>query len=461
MDLDLYIGGSFAKAAANYTGINKDGINKLLERVFTGSSLTTIEEFGKTKETSAIYSVQTNPIMDADGSITGTVVCAQNITEVTRLQKENEEKTRLLNSIVNSTSGPMFAIDLNWNYIFFNKAYQKIVKKSRNHELKLGDNYMEIKLARTSIDMDKTLNVLNRVIAGEKLQIVMELGEPDLYRAFYDISYDTLRDCNGNVTGVVVFSFDISERLTLQNEIDIKTKQRTEELESWNNFNNMLLSVLAHDLRQPFSAIVMTSELLKYKHQALTEEELSMILMDLNDTATKSIEFLQGLLYWVRSKKEGFEYKSTPLLLHDLVMEANSLYQYDQHNKNITFINEIPENQLIYAHHQMMLFICRNLISNATKYSSKNGVIRVYGYSTNAEVVIVFEDKGKGISMDMIERLFTTDEKASLEGTPVKGAGIALTIAFDMMKQMDGKLWVESELNKGASFYLSLPKRHL
>jgi len=260
---------------------------------------------------------------------------------------------------------------------------------------------------------------------------------------------------------VVVFSLDITERLKLQKEIDAKAKQRTEQLESWNNFNNMLISVLAHDLRQPFSAIIMTSDLLKHKRLALTEDELSMILMDLNDTAAKSIEFLQGLLYWVRSKKEGFEYKSVPLLLHDIVLEANSLFLYEQQNKKITLNNQIPENTLIYAHHQMLLFIFRNLISNATKYSSKNGEIRVYSYLSGNEITVAFEDKGKGISKENISKLFNIKENMSMEGTPVKGAGIALNIAFDMIEQMNGKLWVESEVNKGATFYISLPKRRL
>src|SRR6202000_3035447 len=136
------------------------------------------------------------------------------------------------------------------------------------------------------------------------------------------------------------------------------------ESEIWSNFNNRLISIMAHDLRQPFSSIIMTSEMLKLTQKPLDQEEFNVIMEDLRDTASKSIELLDGLLYWVKSKKEGFEYKTQPLFLNDLVYESNGLYVYDQQKKNISFLNLIPERQLIFAHKHMLQFINRNLLSN-------------------------------------------------------------------------------------------------
>ena len=79
------------------------------------------------------------------------------------------------------------------------------------------------------------------------------------------------------------------------------------ESEIWSNFNNRLISIMAHDLRQPFSSIIMTAEMLKLTQKPLDQEEFNIIMEDLRDTASKSIELLDGLLYWVKSKKEGFE----------------------------------------------------------------------------------------------------------------------------------------------------------
>lgn len=234
-----------------------------------------------------------------------------------------------------------------------------------------------------------------------------------------------------------------------------ESQRRYQEMENWNQFNNMLISVLAHDLRQPFSSIIMTSELLKLTGKVLTEEDLHKIVLDLNDTASKSLELLEGLLLWVKSKKENFQYSTFPILLQDNIEEANGLYVYDQQSKQVTLVNEIPGELVIPAHKQMLLFINRNLISNATKYSPKGGVIRIYTQVKNNEIIVAFEDQGPGMTKEQLGRLFTTGDTVNPDDI-LKGAGVALSVCYDMIKQMKGRLWVDSELGKGTTFFYAL-----
>src|SRR6202012_931104 len=100
---------------------------------------------------------------------------------------------------------------------------------------------------------------------------------------------------------------------------------------------------------------------------------------------------------------------------------------------------------LVRVHKQMLLFISRNIISNATKYSPQNSVIRVYAEAINNEAIVTFEDHGNGMTAEQIANLFVVNEAAAMDGTAVKGAGIALSICYDMVTQMHGRLWVESE----------------
>lgn len=234
-----------------------------------------------------------------------------------------------------------------------------------------------------------------------------------------------------------------------------RTRSQNRELENWNRFHDMLLSVLAHDLRQPFSAIIMTSELMKFTNKALTEEELQTIVLDLNDTASKSIELLEGLLLWVKSKKENFEYKTQPILLQDNIAEANGLYTYDQLNKGIILINDVPEKLVIDADKQMLLFINRNLISNATKYSPQGGTIRIHAEITDNEVIVSFSDQGPGMTAEQIQKLFVINENTR-PGDMAQGAGVALSVCFDMIKQMNGRLWAEAEPGKGSTFLYAI-----
>jgi signal transduction histidine kinase len=257
-------------------------------------------------------------------------------------------------------------------------------------------------------------------------------------------------------------SFRISKRYAaIQQKLSKETHARNKELENWNKFYDTLLSVFAHDLRQPFSSIIMTSQLLEIADDTFSKTELKTIVLDLYDTASKSMDLLEGLLYWVKSKKESFEYTTYPLLLHDNIAEANGLYAKEQQNKQVTLLNEVPEELVVQAHQQMLLFINRNLISNATKYSPEGGTIRIYSKIRNGETIVAFSDQGPGMTPQQAERLFSIVETNDNEGTHIKGAGIALSICYDMIRQMHGRLWVETKPGEGTLFFYALPVKDL
>jgi K+-sensing histidine kinase KdpD len=232
-----------------------------------------------------------------------------------------------------------------------------------------------------------------------------------------------------------------------------------ENLESkiWDNFNNRLISIMAHDLRQPFSAIIMTAEMLKLTQKPLDQEEFNIIMEDLRHMASKSIELLDGLLYWVKSKKEGFEYTTQPLYLYDLINESNSLHIYDQQKKGITFSNAIHECQIIYAHKQMLQFINRNIFSNATKYSPANSAIKVSAVINEKWVTVAITDQGKGMTKEQLFKLFRIQQIEEHDDNTLKSAGMALSICQDMIRQMNGKLWADSIPGVGTTFYYALP----
>jgi signal transduction histidine kinase len=252
-------------------------------------------------------------------------------------------------------------------------------------------------------------------------------------------------------------SFRISKKYAVvQQKLAEETYARNKELEDWNKFHDTLLSVMAHDLRQPFSSIIMTSQLLDFAEEAISKDELKTIMLNLNDTAYKSIDLLEGLLYWVKSKKENFEYLTQEISLHNNIAEANGLYAYEQQNKQISFINEVSGKLTVHAHKQMLLFINRNLISNATKYSPKGGTIRVFAEIKDHEIVVAFVDEGVGMTPEQVEKLFRIDETNRQEFNRVNGAGIALNICYDMIQQMNGRMWVETSPGEGAKFCYAL-----
>jgi signal transduction histidine kinase len=170
-----------------------------------------------------------------------------------------------------------------------------------------------------------------------------------------------------------------------------------------------------------------------------------------------SIDLFNGLLHWVKSRKEGYRYVPAPVYVKEIILEANGLFLDNQKKKNVAFKIEIPDNFIIYAHQQMLLFIFRNIINNATKHAATAGEILIYSETTSDENIISIKDKGNGIHPEKLKNLFKIDNSSQQDDTG--GAGVALVISHSMMHQMGGRIWVDSELGKGTIFHLALPTR--
>lgn len=231
----------------------------------------------------------------------------------------------------------------------------------------------------------------------------------------------------------------------------------TKELNITENFNDMLVSVLLHDLRQPFATFIMVADMIKHTKHVFSENELLMIFEDMQCTASKSIELMDGLLYWMKSKNAGAGFSLQPLPLYAMINEANSLQLYDQQVKSIKLCNDVPEFQIIYACKEMLQFINRNILNNATKYSPLGGTINVTSSVENGWITIAFTDQGKGVTVDELINLFNRHEGTNLSDFQLKGAGVALSICKEMIRKMNGKIWAESVPGEGSTFYYALP----
>lgn len=240
-----------------------------------------------------------------------------------------------------------------------------------------------------------------------------------------------------------------------QRKLHELTLQQNTELQKTNHFNTMLISVIAHDVRQPFSTVVMLSGVFNKEVDLLAEEEKLEIMRELNGTAQKSLSFMDGLLEWIKSKKNGFEYHPEKLMIRAVLDEANTFFRMGQEKKTIRLELDVREDISVYAHKQMLLFILRNMLNNATKFSPVGGLISVALELNATEIVVSVKDQGVGMSQEQIDHLFTL---ASADGEEHQnhGAGLALSISYEMATIMDAKISARSSLGQGTTFFLIL-----
>lgn len=253
----------------------------------------------------------------------------------------------------------------------------------------------------------------------------------------------------------IIASFsDITDRKTSE----IQLQQYAAELDHLNKGKDRFLSILAHDLRGPFSSLINLSELLllnfKNEDKEVAERQLTLMLQ----TARRTYQLLEDLLLWSTSNmgKLPFNpgrvefmrvYKS---VTEELVSQANA--------KSIVIQSVGLEDIVLYADLNMVKIVLRNLVNNAIKFCNEKGNIMVVATTEQSFATINVTDDGIGISQENQQKLWDITQTYTTYGTArEKGTGLGLLLCKELVEKHGGKIWVESEPNKGSSFMFTLP----
>jgi two-component system, sensor histidine kinase and response regulator len=226
-----------------------------------------------------------------------------------------------------------------------------------------------------------------------------------------------------------------------------------------NATKDKFFSIITHDLKGPFTAIVRVANNLNNLIKEKKDKEISDTSQILTDAAKEAFALLENLLKWSRSQTGRIECKPENISLLDLSKKSMSTLKSIALNKNISLINKIPEKVHVFADENLLNTILRNLISNAIKYTKSEGSVKIWSSEKDKEVEIIVEDTGVGISMDVLERLFTIEMKCFSLGTDnEKGTGLGLILCQEFTKMMGGRIHANSRIGEGSQFVITLPK---
>jgi signal transduction histidine kinase len=231
---------------------------------------------------------------------------------------------------------------------------------------------------------------------------------------------------------------------------------RNEKLEIDHEFNNRLVSILAHDFRQPIGTLKTLATVLK-DTDSFTREELMELVDTMEHSSNVSLEIFENILQWIKQQLSGFNYQPTPLHLKELVDEALLPFSLIADEYQLKFVNNIDQHVIIHADKELIQFINRNFIHNAIKFSPKHSTITITSSVHPGETSICVQDEGEGISPEKIGSIFNFKSEMRYSNEKEKGAGVALMICRDFIEKMSGRIWAENSGKKGASFCYALP----
>ncbi|MCK4663995.1 MAG: tetratricopeptide repeat-containing sensor histidine kinase [Bacteroidales bacterium] len=246
------------------------------------------------------------------------------------------------------------------------------------------------------------------------------------------------------------------EELLVMNNLLIDNEKQLKEA---NITKDKFFSIISHDLQTPFNAVIGYSNLLYNEFDRLDEARKMKYIGNVKDVSENAYKLLQNLLEWSRSQTGRIEFLPEVMDLEIMVSEIIMLLSQNAEKKNIQLHSLVNSNTTAYGDINMIDTVIRNLISNAIKFTPKNGEISVSCQDYNDKIKITVSDNGVGISKENISKLFKIDDKYKTFGTEEEeGTGLGLILCKEFVEKNKGEIWVESEEGKGSSFIFTIPK---
>lgn len=237
-----------------------------------------------------------------------------------------------------------------------------------------------------------------------------------------------------------------------------KIQQNNRQLNMLNITKDKLFSIISHDLRGPMGSTLGLSEVLLKRYEDKNESNSKKLLISLHNGLNETYDLLTNLLQWASTQIKGISFNPESLSMNSIIEDALKPFANQAEMKNVKMTVDIDKTISVWADINMLDSILRNLITNAIKFTNENGNIVVNATQRNNVTQVCVKDDGIGMSSDTLNNLFSLDMDSSKKGTSgERGTGLGLILCKEFVDIHKGEFWIESTLNKGSSFYFTIP----
>ncbi|MEA5470949.1 PAS domain-containing protein [Spirulina sp. 06S082] len=257
----------------------------------------------------------------------------------------------------------------------------------------------------------------------------------------------------GELIEIQAVGRDISDRKQAENDI----RHALEKEKELNELKSNFISIASHEFRTPLTVIMASAKLQKHYSHKLSEEQKQQQLDRLLRASDRILQLLNDILILGRAEAGKIELSLAPLNLKNFCLELLAeIEAIDENQHSIIFSNGESVDRNIIADENLLRYILTNLLSNATKYSPQNTPVTLNVSLKNCEVIFQIEDRGLGIPSEDIPHLFESFHRAKNVGE-IKGTGLGLAIVKRAVALYQGAIDVQSKLNEGTTFTITLP----
>lgn len=397
-------------------------------------------------QTGVWLDVRSYPVLDDDGEIKFIIKHLRDITELKKSQAELIENRQRYWDLFNSSAAGILLGSAEGIIIEANEYFCQITGYSREELIGLHIS-QSLFTEQSILESPFRFDLLNK---GKAVS-----------------SKRDLKTANGSIVPIEMFTrimpdgtyqsiyYDLTERKLAEEEIS----RQNQELKVLNTEKDRLFSIIAHDLRSPFTAILGLTEMISDEFDVMDRDEMKDILKELHKSADNLYKLLDNLLEWALIRRNKKPFNPTTILLHDLVKYSVQPLLENARAKSIDVYIDIAENIEVYADRNMLEIIVRNLFSNSTKFTYNGGQINISAEQTPDDFIALrVSDTGMGVPPEMLINIFSVSNRNSRRGTKGEpSSGLGLLLCKEFVEKNGGNISAESIDGKSSTFSFTTP----
>ncbi|TLX77617.1 PAS domain S-box protein [Labilibacter sediminis] len=457
--------GSFNKTPEQLIGTNLfNTINKEKRQDFINNlnSLSSSNPFIEYEQENSLsngnlrwYKWVDRALLDSTGNIIEYQSVGMDFTQVKSAESLLEQQKNRLDTIFENSIMGIGVINNMGKVVLANKRLKELLEYSDSEDI-IGINFYDHILESNIKDAKK--NFVN-LFSGKQssINVQRKYVKRDGTEFWADLFGSPISIKDGKIEEAVALIIDI----TRKHEIEEELKLSEQKLKKLNNTKDKLFSVIAHDIRNPFNAILGFSTLLEKNIDSFSAAEIKEFAQKIVESSEQTYKLLEDLLTWAKSQLGQLKVNPQTFSIRSAVTECMENVSSLANSKNIDLRNMVPEEYEFTLDLEMFKLVIRNLLHNGIKFSHPNSKVKcgiIESPSTDTFTVFV-KDYGIGIRPEKQKILFDLDQFLTTVGTSSeKGTGLGLSLSKEMIELNKGTIEVISKENEGSEFRLTLPR---
>jgi two-component system, sensor histidine kinase and response regulator len=390
-------------------------------------------------------------VHDNEGNLLFLEGYIEDVTNRRQMQDALRQERDLLQALMDNIPDTIYFKDKQSNFIRINNAQAKVLGVADASDVigKSDFDFFDEKHSNISYEDEQQLMATGIPVINKEEHILTANGWK-----WFTATKVPLFGENGDINGLAGVSRDITEFKELE-----KLLRRSEnDLKKINAEKDKLFSVIAHDLRSPFNSFLLLTEMLADEYMDFTEEEMTKLAKSMYKTAISVSDLLENLLEWSKIQRGLASFQPVNLKLNEIIQKNLDYFHTHLVNKEIDLELKMEEHLMVYADPAMLSSVLRNLVSNAIKFTHHQGSINIIVSKPSVDRVLIrISDTGVGMSDVMISKLFSVETKGRKGTDDEPSSGLGLILVKEFVQKMNGKIYLESHINEGTTFFVELP----